>query len=74
MLRIKQSSKSITPFGGLNFIYKAIKQSKIDFFIDENLGFRNFRAQYSYSDITLSLLGNSLCNGDYVSDLEHLKP
>lgn len=73
MLRIKQSSKSITPFGGLNFIYKAIKQSKTDLFIDENLGFRNFRAQYSYSDITLSLLGNSLCNGNYVSDLKHLK-
>ncbi len=73
MRRIKQSSKNITPFGGLNFIFNAIKQSKIDVFIDEKLGFRNFRSQYSYSDITLSLLGDSLCNGDCISDLEHLK-
>jgi len=73
MRKIKQSLKNITPFGGLNFIYNAIKKSKIDVFIDEKLGCRNFRAEYSYSDIVLSLLGNSLCNGEYVSDLEHLK-
>lgn len=73
MRKIKQSSKNITPFGGLNFIYNAINRSKIDDFIDQKLGYRNFRAHYSYSDIVLSLLGNSLCNGEYVSDLEHLK-
>jgi Transposase DDE domain group 1 len=73
MRKIKQSSKNITPFGGLNFIYNAIKQSKSDSYIDQTLGYRNFRAHYSYSDIVLSLLGNSLCNGQYVSDLENLK-
>jgi hypothetical protein len=73
MRKIKQSSKNITPFGGLNFIYHAIKESKNDNFIDQKLGHRNFRAHYSYSDIVLSLLGNSLCNGEYISDLEHLK-
>jgi hypothetical protein len=73
MRKIKQSSKNITPFGGLNFIYNAIKQSKSDSFIDKKLGYRNFRAHYSYSDIVLSLLGNSLCNGEYISDLENLK-
>lgn len=69
----KKSSKNITPFGSLNFIYNAIKQSKSNSFIDEKLGYRNFRAHNSYSDIVLSLLGNSLCNGEYVSDLECLK-
>ena len=64
MRKIRQSSKNITPFGGLNFIYNAIKQSKSDIFIDQELGCRNFRTHYSYSDIVLSLLGNSLCNGE----------
>ena len=73
MNKVSKSSKNITPFGGLNFIYSAINRSKIDTFIDEKLGYRNFRAHYSYSDIVLSLLGNSLCNGEYISDLEHLK-
>ena len=73
MRKVKQSLKNITPFGGLNFIYNAINESKTSVFIDEKLGIRNFRCTYSYSDIVLSLLGNSLCNGEYVSDLEHLK-
>jgi hypothetical protein len=73
MRKVKQSLKNITPFGGLNFIYNAINESKTAVFIDEKLGIRNFRSTYSYSDIVLSLLGNSLCNGEYVSDLEYLK-
>jgi hypothetical protein len=73
MCKVKQSLKNITPFGGLNFIYNALTESKTAVFIDEKLGFRDFRSTYSYSDVVLSLLGNSLCNGDYISDLEHLK-
>lgn len=73
MNKIKQSSKNITVFGGLNFIFNFIKRSKIDSFLDQKLGFRNFRAHYSYSDTILSLFGNALCNGEYVSDLEHFK-
>lgn len=73
MNKVKQSQRNITPFGGLNFIFNAIKRSKIDSFIDEKLGFRNFRSEYSYSDITLSLFGNALCNGEYISDLEYFK-
>jgi hypothetical protein len=73
MRKVKQSLKNITPFGGLNFIYNAINESKTAVFIDEKLGIRNFRSTYSYSDIVLSLLGNSLCNDEYISDLEYLK-
>jgi hypothetical protein len=73
MNKVRQSSKNITPFGGLNFIYKALKGLKFADFIDHELGFRNILAHYSYSDILLSLLGNSLCNGNYISDLAHFK-
>jgi hypothetical protein len=73
MYKIKQSLKNITVFGGLNFIFNFIKRSKIDNFLDQKLGYRDFRAHYSYSDIILSLYGNALCNGEYISDLEHLK-
>ena len=71
--KIKQSLKNITPFGGLNFIYNALKKSECDVFINQKLGFRNFRACYSYSDVVFSLLGNTVCNAGYVSDLEYLK-
>jgi hypothetical protein len=73
MYKIKYSSKDITPFGGLNLIDNLLKEHKISDFINQKLGFRNYRAEYSYSDIIISLLKNSLCNGEYVSDLKGLK-
>lgn len=73
MDKIRHSSQNITPFGGLNFINSLLKQSKVHNLIDKALGLRNYRAKYAYSDIVLSLLKNSLCNGEFVSDLKHLK-
>jgi hypothetical protein len=73
MTKIKYSSENITPFGGLNFINDLLKKNDLPNFIDKTLGFRNYRAKYAYSDIIFSLLNNSLCNGEFVSDLKHLK-
>lgn len=73
MDKIRHSSQNITPFGGLNFINSLLRQGNVHNFIDKTLGFRNYRAKYSHSDIVLSLLKNSLCNGEFVSDLKHLK-
>jgi Transposase DDE domain group 1 len=73
MFKVTQSSKNITPFGGLNFIYDAITRKGLKTFIDKQLGARHALAHYSYSDILLSLFGNSLCQGEYISDLQILK-
>ena len=73
MHKVTQSSKNVTPFGGLNFIYEAISKSDIPQFIDNQIGSRNYRATYTYSDVLLSLFGNCMCNGECVSDLENFK-
>jgi hypothetical protein len=73
MLKVKNSNQKITPFGGLTFIDDAIKQKDINQIIDNQLGSRDYRAKFSYSDIVISLLYNSLCNGEFVSDVEYLK-
>jgi hypothetical protein len=73
MHKVKQSNQTITPFGGLNFIYDAIKRAELDSCIDKLIGYRHIKAKYSYSDIVLSLFGNSLCQGEYISDLSQLK-
>jgi hypothetical protein len=73
MNKVTQSFKNITPFGGLNFIYDAIQRAGLDKFIDTIIGHRNILAKYSYSDIVLSLFGNCLCQGEYISDLSQLK-
>ena len=70
MDKFTTSSKKVTPFGGLNLIFNAISKAEIPEFLDNQIGFRNIRAEYSYSDIVLSLLGNSLFQGSYISDLK----
>jgi len=73
MDKVKHSTKNITPFGGLNFIYDAIARFGIGAFLDKELGCRSIYAQYSRSDVVLSLLGNCLCQGEYISDLKSFK-
>jgi hypothetical protein len=67
MDKVTLSSKNITPFGGLNFILEAINKANLPQFIDSKLGYRSPNAVYSYSDITLSLLCNSLTQGSFVA-------
>jgi hypothetical protein len=73
MNKVKQSRQNITPYGGLNFIYDAINRSGIGDWIDQQIGYRSILAQYSYSDIVLSLFGNTLVQGSFVADLQILK-
>lgn len=71
--KVKQSSKNITPYGGLNFIYQSMNLLGLDKFLNKAIGNRSVYAKYSYSDVVYSLLGNSLTQGSFVSDLEVLK-
>jgi hypothetical protein len=73
MDKVIHSDKNITAFGGLNFIYKAIKDRGLDKYLDERLGTRGKCARYSYSDIVLSLLGSCLAQGSFVSDIEKFR-
>jgi len=73
MDKITHSLRNITPFGGLNFIYQAMNRMELDKFIDGQIGLRSVLAQYSYSDIVFSLLGNTLTQGSFIADLEVLK-
>lgn len=41
MDKVIHSSKTITPFGGLNFSFKAIKSKGLDVFIDKCIGQRS---------------------------------
>lgn len=73
MDKVTQSSKNITPFGGLNFIYNAIQRAGLNTFLDKTLGSRSVGAKYSRSDVVLSLFGNALCQGEYIADLKSFK-
>jgi len=73
MHKVIHSDKNITVFGGLNFIFKAISDKKLDRYLDKRIGYRNPGARYTHSDIILSLLGSSLVQGSFIADLAVLK-
>jgi hypothetical protein len=73
MDKIIHSDKNVTVFGGLNFIYKAIRSQKLDAYINKQLGHRSRRSLYSHSDIVLSLFGNCLVQGSHLSDIQAFK-
>jgi DDE family transposase len=73
MDKVIHSDKNITAYGGLNLIFKAIKDKGLDTYIDQCLGFRGAGAKYCYSDVVLSLFGSALAQGSFVSDIEIFK-
>ncbi len=73
MDKIIHSKKNVTVYGGLNFVYRAITDRKIDRCINNLLGHRGPFAVYRHSDIVLSLFGNCLVQGSFLSDLELFK-
>lgn len=73
-MKIEKSNQIINPFGGINFVIQAIKQSGVLDIIDNQLGSRAPQAEYSYSDLMLNLWSVFFCGGDCAEDLnEHLK-
>lgn len=73
MDKITHSTKNITPYGGLNFIYQAMNRMGLDKLLNDKIGYRSILAHYSYSDVIYSLFGNALTQGNFIADLEVLK-
>ena len=63
----------MTPFGGINFVYQAIKRFGLPDFSDKEVGQRSIFAKYTHADIVLSLFASSLTQGACLSDLEIIK-
>ena len=73
-MKVEKNSQIINPFGGINFIVEAIKQSGSLDVIDNQLGERPSQATYSYSDLILNLWSVFFCGGNCAEDInEHLK-
>ncbi len=74
MTKVEKSNEIINPFGGINFVLKAIKDSGIPQLIDKELGSRSSQAMYSYSDLFLNLWSVIFCGGEVAEDINnHLK-
>ena len=71
-MKVQQSNQLINPFGGIEFVIKQIKEHGIDKFIDEQLGSRGAKKEYSISDGLLGIHYSHLCGGSCIEDINTL--
>jgi hypothetical protein len=71
-MKVQQSTQLINPFGGIQFVLKHIKEEGIDTFIDEQLGSRGAKKEYSISDGLLAIHYSHLCGGSCMEDINTL--
>ena len=62
-------SKSITPFGGLNFVFDEFEKIGLGRFINKELPNLPAQSEYSWKDILYSFLAIFFCGGDCAEDL-----
>jgi hypothetical protein len=73
-MKITQSDKNITPFGGFNFCYELFKKTGLPELIDRHLGKRVTRIGFDYSDIFTNQMAIFLHGGDCTEDInDHLR-
>src|ERR1017187_5983618 len=71
-MKVQQSTQFINPFGGIQFVLKHIKEEGIDTFIDEQLGSRGAKKEYSISDGLPAIHYSYLWGGSYIIDINTL--
>jgi hypothetical protein len=68
-IKITYSSENINSFGGINFADHIVKNALVYKTIDQILGCRGIKAEYSYSDLIRSYLLMVLCGGECAEDV-----
>jgi len=73
-MKITQSNKNISPFGGFNFCYNLFQKIGIPELIDQHLGKRVALAGFDYSDIFTNHMAIFMHGGDCTEDVnDHLR-
>ena len=73
-MKITYSSEKINSFGGINFADHIVRNTSVFKTIDQTLGQRGVKAEYSYSDLIRAYLLMVLCGGECAEDItEHLR-
>ncbi len=69
-----QNCKTISAFGGFNFVLEYLKNNKYGDLLNTSLPALKEQSKYTWSDIIYSLLSIYMCGGDCIEDLQtHLK-
>src|SRR5665647_1299457 len=69
-----QNYKTISAFGGINFVFEYLKKNNFDRLFNQTLPVLKNQSKYKWNDIINSMLSIYLCGGDCIEDLQtHLK-
>ena len=68
-MKIQQTTQTLNPFGGINFIIDSLRKQEIPNFLNAELGSRAAQAQYSYADVITSYWYLQLCGGECAEDM-----
>lgn len=71
--KVINSTKKVTPYGGLLFVIKDLKNKGLSKLIDSHLGKRVKQARYSYSDIILNWAYCNLCGAERLEEIESMR-
>jgi hypothetical protein len=71
-MKVHQVCQNINPFGGIHFVIKQFKQQGIDSFINEHIGKRGKKVDYSYADGLLTVAYSHLCGASCLEDINTL--
>jgi hypothetical protein len=71
-MKVQQVYQNINPFGGIHFVIQQCKRQGIDSFINEHLGNRGKKADYSYADGLLAVAYSHLCGASCLEDINTL--
>ena len=71
-MKVLQSNQLINPFGGLQFVSKHIRENQLDKFLDDQLGSRGPKKEYTISDGLLAIHYSHLCGGSCIEDISML--
>jgi hypothetical protein len=79
MFKVSYSTSTINSFGGINFADSLIGNASVYKTIDQMLGNRDVKSQYTYGDLfrsyfLLTLCGGRMCGGHHRTPEKRVKP
>lgn len=73
MLKIRKSSKTVSPFSGISFVVNEVEKAQIPQLIGAAFPPRHGRAKYGYADAIMALIYGTMCGAERLDDYAGLK-
>ena len=73
MLKVRKSSRNVSPYSGISFVVNEIEKASIPHLIDSAFPKRHGKSKYGYADAILSLVYGTMCGANRLDDYAKIK-